>query len=102
MSISGALAASRRIGVASGVQRFRPIRLRKRPVAVWVRGSMVRKEPIFSLLTAIADCNNIIAYCDNFLVPTGDCGPRSGQVGHRFFSSGEQLSAGFTFVVRRT
>src|ERR1039457_3914736 len=42
MSISGALAASSRIGVASGVQCFSPARLRNRPVTVWVRGSMGR------------------------------------------------------------
>src|ERR1039457_3626363 len=42
MSISGALAASIRIGVASGVQCFSPARLRNRPVTVWVRGSMGR------------------------------------------------------------
>src|SRR5579883_741875 len=40
MSQSGALAATRRMGVASGVQRFNPALLRNRPVAVWVRGSI--------------------------------------------------------------
>src|SRR5262245_18269706 len=40
--MSGALEASSRIGVARGVQRFSPARLRKRPIAVWVRLSMRR------------------------------------------------------------
>src|SRR5215471_2697095 len=45
MSISGTLAASSRIAVAPGVQRLSPARLRNRPVAVWVRGSMRKAGP---------------------------------------------------------
>src|SRR5215472_17536029 len=53
MSQSGALAASSRIGVARGVHRLSPARLRKRPVAVWVRGSILwgRREACPTLCT---------------------------------------------------
>src|SRR5690348_2155617 len=54
MSISGAFAASSRMGVARGVQRLSPARARKSPVAVWVRGSMMwgrpKPTPHFELL----------------------------------------------------
>src|ERR1017187_4472124 len=56
MSISGALAASSRIGKARGVQRPSPTLLKNRPVAVWVRGS-------------IAWCRTI--YCKGKLDPGG-------------------------------